>query len=142
MQCPHNQGGDLCALHGTQNSQCVDFSKWEKSKKSAQEIKMPLSIHDKSFGSNDSEYSPFEIKETSSYFDYESEVESFHKKIKDKLTLIEWKIYNFIYIENKNECDTAKLMGYKTSEKNRSPGYKQIKKIKNKIYKIDKDLLD
>lgn len=142
MQCPHNQGGDLCALYGSQNSQCIDFAKWEKSKKSAQEIKMPLSIHDKAFGNNESEYSSIEIKETCSYLDYESEIESFHKKIKGKLTLIEWKIYNFIYIENKNECEAAKLMGYKTSEKNRSPGYKQIKKIKNKIYKIAKDLMD
>ena len=46
---------------------------------------------------------------------------------------IEWKVYGFLYIENLTEEQAAKKMGYKTSEKNRSPGYKQIKNIqKNK----------
>ena len=142
MQCPHHQGGNLCALHTTQNSECADFSKWEKSKKSAQEIKMPLSINDNIFNNGEENSPPIEIRETNSYFDYDTEIESFNKKIKTQLSLIEWKIYNFIYIENKTEYETAKLMGYKTSEKNRSPGYKQIKKIKNKIYKIAQSLVN
>ena len=33
-------------------------------------------------------------------------------------------------------------MGYKTSEKNRSPGYKQIKNIKKSIIKKVKKLLE
>jgi hypothetical protein len=64
-----------------------------------------------------------------------------HGKIQEKLTIVEWKVYTYLYIENKNETEAAKLMGYKTTEKNRSPGYKQIKKIKNKIYKIAKQLV-
>jgi hypothetical protein len=46
---------------------------------------------------------------------------------------IEWKIYENLYIKNLSEEEVAKLMGYKTSEKNRSPGYKQIKNIKKSI---------
>jgi len=46
---------------------------------------------------------------------------------------IEWKVYTYIYIENKNEEQAAKLMGYRTSEKNRTAGYKQIKNIKKAI---------
>ena len=46
---------------------------------------------------------------------------------------IEWKVYNYIYIKNKSEEETAKLMGYRTTEKGRSPGYKQIKNIKRAI---------
>jgi hypothetical protein len=61
--------------------------------------------------------------------------------MKGKITNVEWKVYNYLYIENKDEIETAKLMGYKTSEKNRSPGYKQIKKIKNKIYKLAKVII-
>ena len=34
-----------------------------------------------------------------------------------------------------SEEEAAKLMGYKTSEKGRSPGYKQIKNIKRTIIK-------
>jgi hypothetical protein len=33
-------------------------------------------------------------------------------------------------------------MGYKTSEKNRSPGYKQIKNVKKRIIAKVKDLIE
>ncbi len=36
-------------------------------------------------------------------------------------------------MEYKTEEEVAKLMGYRTSEKNRIPGYKQIKNIKKSI---------
>ena len=65
------------------------------------------------------------------YIDYAVNIEKLHLRMREKLTVVEYKVYNLLYIENKDEIETAKLMGYKTSEKNRSPGYKQIKKIKN-----------
>ena len=37
---------------------------------------------------------------------------------------------------------TAKKMGYKVSDKNKSPGYKQIKLVKKKIITFSKELLD
>jgi hypothetical protein len=49
------------------------------------------------------------------------------------LKTLEWKVYNYLYIQGYSEEKTAKLMGYKTTEKNRSPGYKQIKNIKKSI---------
>ena len=45
----------------------------------------------------------------------------------------EWKIYQALYIDDKSEEDAATLMGYKTNEKNRVPGYKQIKNVKKSI---------
>jgi hypothetical protein len=38
-----------------------------------------------------------------------------------------------LYIQHLSEEQAAKKMGYKTSEKNRSPGYKQIKNLKKSI---------
>jgi hypothetical protein len=61
--------------------------------------------------------------------------------MKGKLSAIDWRVYSLLYVENLDEIEAAKVMGYKTSEKNRSPGYKQIKKIKNKIYKIARQIL-
>jgi hypothetical protein len=44
-------------------------------------------------------------------------------------------------MEGKDEEQTAKLMGYRTSEKNRIAGYKQIKNIKKIIIiKVKKHL--
>lgn len=54
----------------------------------------------------------------------------------------EWMVYNYLYIENLDEEEVAKKMGYKTSEKNRQPGYKQIKNIKKNIVIKVKNLLN
>jgi len=142
LQCKYNQGGNLCALYDVQNSECSTYAKWEVGKKSAFDIRLPVSIHESYFNSSDGTLlSAFDIKDEEPYVDYDHKIKIFHERIKDKLTMVEWKVYSYLYIDNKNETETAKLMGYKTSEKNRSPGYKQIKKIKNRIYKLAKQII-
>ena len=142
-QCKYNQGGNLCELYSIQNSECSDYSKWELGKKSAYDIRMPISIHEKFNNPNgeENQRSTMDIPEFDSYIDYESKIDKFNKTIREKLSQVEWKVYKLLYIDNASEIQTAQEMGYKTSEKNRSPGYKQIKKIKNKIYKIAKNLM-
>ena len=61
--------------------------------------------------------------------------------MKEVLKPLEWKIYDLLYIKNLDENEVAKEMGYKTSEANRSPGYKQIKNIKKSIIKKVKKTL-
>jgi hypothetical protein len=141
-QCKYNRGGDLCSLYGTQTNDCSDYAKWENGKKNAYDIKLPVSIHE-NFNDNDGNVtsSALDIADKYSYIDYDNKIDKFHKKIHEKLTLIEWKVYTCLYIENKSEIETAREMGYRTSEKNRYPGYKQIKKIKNKIYKIGRQIV-
>ena len=55
------------------------------------------------------------------------------KKMKSVLKANEWLVYEYLYIQHLSEEQAAKKMGYKTSEKNRSPGYKQIKNLKKSI---------
>jgi ABC-type Zn2+ transport system substrate-binding protein/surface adhesin len=62
-------------------------------------------------------------------------------KLKDKLKTNEWIVYENLYLKNKNEQEVAKILGYKTSEKNRSPGYKQIKNIKKSIIEKAKEII-
>jgi hypothetical protein len=73
--------------------------------------------------------------------DLEATAKNIHNKMHKVLKPIEWKIYKYLYIEAKNEDQVAKLMGYRTSEKNRSAGYKQIKNLKKSIIlKVKKHL--
>jgi len=53
--------------------------------------------------------------------------------LKKVLKPAEWVVYEMLCLENKKESEVAKVLGFKTSEKNRSPGYKQIKNIKKSI---------
>ena len=48
-----------------------------------------------------------------------------------------------LFVENMSEDEVAKKLGYKTSEKGRTAGYKQLKNMrkffKDKVLKIIKD---
>lgn len=124
LKCSASESEDGCAIYGIQCSRCPLFLNWEKSKKNAHDTKLTLSIENHTKEIND-------IK--SSNMDMESAAKNIHSKMQKVLKPIEWKVYNFLYIEGKDEEQTAKLMGYRTSEKNRIAGYKQIKNIKKSI---------
>ena len=54
--------------------------------------------------------------------------------MKKQLSPKQFTVYSLLFIENKDEEEVAKIMGYKTSEKGRKAGYKQIKNLK-KVFK-------
>jgi len=132
-RCAASDGDMGCTIYGKQSASCPLFKNWLKNKKSAYDTKMPLPLENHSN----------EIQNVfqKDYTDIELAAEKLHKKMKEILKPNEWSIYKFLYIEHKSELEAAKLMGYKTSEKNRSPGYKQIKNVKKRIIqKVKKSL--
>tara|TARA_Y100000593_G_scaffold95087_1_gene199411 strand:+ start:5469 stop:6179 length:711 start_codon:yes stop_codon:yes gene_type:complete len=133
LRCAAAEGDDLCEIYQKQCSDCPLYADWEKNKKSAYDIKIPLPM----------ENHQHETKSLiDSNFDIEENAEKLHKKMESILKPIEWKMYKYLYIENKSEEEAAKLMGYRTSEKNRPPGYKQIKNIKKSIISKVKKVLN
>jgi hypothetical protein len=68
-------------------------------------------------------------------------LEKLNEKMESTLKPAEWKIYEALYINNMSEEEAATLMGYKTNEKNRVPGYKQIKNVKKSIIQKVKKML-
>jgi hypothetical protein len=65
-----------------------------------------------------------------------------HQKLKKILKHNEWVVYEGFYIKNKPEQEIAKELNFKTSEKNRCPGYKQIKNIQKSIIIKAKKILE
>ena len=96
--------------------------------------KMPISLENHS-------QELFYLKSTTS-IDIDKASKLLHEKMEEVLKTNEWKIYKLLYIDMKSDEETAKAMGYKTSEKNRTPGYKQIKNVKKKIIKKARELID
>jgi Fe-S-cluster containining protein len=123
-----------CSIYEEQSSSCPLYKNWEKNKKGSMHAKMPISLENHS-------QELFYLKSTTS-IDIDKASKLLHKKMEEALKVNEWKIYKFLYIDMKSEEETAKLMGYKTSEKNRTPGYKQIKNVKKKIIKKARELLE
>ncbi len=124
LKCAAAESGDLCYIYGKQSESCPLFANWMKTRKQAYDAKLPVSINDHEIEINAAEYSDIDIFAL---------MEKLNEKMKEILKSSEWKIYKALYIDNMSEEDAATLMGYKTNEKNRVPGYKQIKNVKKSI---------
>lgn len=139
LSCPFNLShlsgdGDSCSFTAskTQDSSCPLFAKWEKTKKAAYDIKMAVPIETKEY----------EIKKiTSDPHDIDRATEKLHTEIKKQLNPRHYKVYKMLFIDFKSEEFVAKEMGYKTTEKGRSAGYKQIKNLKKQFKDLAKKIL-
>ena len=130
LKCDAAEGEDLCRIYGKQCSDCPLYKNWEMTKKSAYDIKIPVPLENH-------QQEIFSLSENK--IDLQLNIEKIHKKMEEVLNPLQWKVYELLYIKNLSEEQAAKKMGYKTSEKNRSPGYKQIKNLqKNIILKAKK----
>ena len=133
LKCAAAEAGDLCYIYGKQSEACPLFSNWSRTKKQAYNAKLPVSINDHTYETNSTEYSDIDILGV---------MDKISAKMEEVLKPAEWKIYQALYIEHMSEEDAATLMGYKTNEKNRVPGYKQIKNVKKAIIKKVKRMLE
>jgi RNA polymerase sigma factor (sigma-70 family) len=132
LNCPFNQSGvteeneaGLCGFteSKTQCNECPLYAKWEKTKKSAYNVKIPLALENHSY----------EIKNTNNSFEIELAEKRLHEEMKKKLSEKHYAIYQMLFVESLTDEEVAEKLGYKTSEKNRKAGYKQIKNLKKQF---------
>lgn len=125
-QCPEAEPDEGCKKFGKQCSSCPLFKEWERNKKHAYNLNMPVS------------FESLENCIDTSYTD-SIDIDKFKldldEKMKKFLKPLEWKLYEMLYIKKMTEKQAAKKMGYKSTEENRNPGYKQIKNMQKAIIK-------
>lgn len=142
LSCSFNQNRE--ADHGnelscgftpskTQCAECPLYAKWEKVKKSAYDVKMTVSLENhKNYHFN------FESTKDHDYLDAEYKL---HDLMKQHLTDKHFFIYKMFFIDNLTDDQIAKILRFKTSEKGRKAGYKQIKNLKKMLFLKAQDLL-
>jgi DNA-directed RNA polymerase specialized sigma24 family protein len=133
LSCPFNQSGiaeentvGLCSFteSKTQCGECPLYAKWEKTKKAAYNIKMASALDNH----------VHEIKsQNGTTFELEIAEKRLHAEMKLALSEKHYEIYILLFIKNLNDEDVAKKLGYKTTEKGRKAGYKQIKNLKKQF---------
>jgi RNA polymerase sigma factor (sigma-70 family) len=124
-RCEAAMGEKGCTIYGEQGTDCPLYKNWNKNKKSGLQTKFAISLENHA-------QETFYIANNQT-LDIEISSRNLHKRMEEVLKPHEWMIYKYLYIDNLSELEVAKKMGYKTSEKNRSPGYKQIKNVKKRI---------
>jgi RNA polymerase sigma factor (sigma-70 family) len=141
--CPFDSsiGGEhLCSFtkSGAQDTTCPLYAKWAKSKKSAHDVKIPLRLDAQEY-----ENSSFSVDS----FNVDNAIIKVQKQLKNDLSERHYQIYDMLFIQNKSEEEVAKFLGYKSNEKGRTAGYKQIKNMrkffKEKVISImqNKDII-
>ena len=134
LKCPFNGGGDLCEKNssGKQDNSCVEYADWEKRKKSAYDIKLAVTIENHTnevYGREDG------------FLNIEQATEKISIELKPQLNEKQYQAFRMLFIENHPEEKVAAFLGYKTSEKKRSAGYKQIKNLKKIFQEKVKEIL-
>jgi len=140
LRCPFNLGGDHCEKTGSgiQDSSCADYADWEKRKKSAYDIKLAVTIENHSNEIHQREDENLDISLAT---------EKISRELKPQLTAKQYQAFRMLFVENYPDEQVAIFLGYKSNEKKRSAGYKQIKNLKKifqaKVQQIlrDKDIL-
>lgn len=137
--CYFNCGGDTCKFtpSGYKNSECPEFREWLRKRKSAYEIKKAHSIE-----TEDGEI----LHAGSVEIDYDKFLKRLDPIIKDHvkkgfIPLVTYKIFKMAFMDHRNDEEIAKEMGYKSTEKKRTPGYKIISSHKKTIKDIAKEYL-
>jgi hypothetical protein len=84
----------------------------------------------------------YEIEEKKDNFlDIDSAAKKLSKAIKPHLSSRHFKAFSMLFIENRTEEEVAKFLGFKTNEKKRSAGYKQIKNLKKIFQEKAKEII-
>jgi hypothetical protein len=124
LKCAAAEPDSACSIYGSQDDRCPLYKSWMQKKKSAYDVKMALPLEKHKEQINEVEVSPADI---------ELGIFKLNKKLKEILKPNEWIVYEGFYVLNKSEKEIAEQLNFKTTEKNRTPGYKQIKNIQKAI---------
>jgi len=135
ISCPFNQNKDgdtgienSCGFTSskTQCAECPLYAKWEKIKKSAYNVKMTVSLEN-----HKNYHNSFE---SHIEYNFKNAEEKLHSLMKNHLTDKQYFIYKMFFIDNLTDDQIAKILKFKTNEKGRKAGYKQIKNLKKMLY--------
>mgnify|MGYP003149346990 FL=1 len=126
--------GDDCSMTPTQkqDNTCKLYAKWEKSKKTGLELKLPLSTED---------FVREVTCKQSTDFDFDGSLKRLDLYMEIKLSDTHYVAYRMLYFEDKTEEDVAKFMGYKISPQKRKLGYRQVKNLKKKFLEVALEIL-
>ena len=75
------------------------------------------------------------------HFDISRATFNLHGRMKEMLTARHYFVYKMLFIDGISEVEIAHVLGYKSNEKGRKAGYKQIKNLKNQYKNMAKKII-
>jgi hypothetical protein len=125
LKCAASETDSLCRIYTIQSNKCPLYGAWEKNRRQACAIKIPLPLENHC---DEGEHGLYENPQ-----DIEAAALKIHAYMQKILRPAEWKIYKALFVDGLSEEEAAKLINYRTTEKGRFAGYRQLKKIRKVI---------
>lgn len=135
LKCPFNLGGDFCSFNksGLQDDSCEPFKKWHGKK---------FYIYNLKFACNLEEKVVTDLFSNTIDVNYERSAAKLHEKVMIKLKNEKHlSIYKMLYIDEMNDDEVAKIMGFLPDGDKVNSRYKQLNNIKKKFLEIAKEVM-
>ncbi len=142
LSCPFNTSKGIeitfensCGFTASkiQCNECPLYAKWEKLKKPAFDVKMTVSLEN-----HKNYYMSFQ---STAECDYRKAERRLHGLMKSCLSDKQFFVYKMFFIDCLHDDEIAKILNFKTNEKGRKAGYKQIKNLKKMLYQKAQKLM-
>lgn len=135
LRCKFNDGGDGCSKteSGIQENTCADYKHWEQKKKAAYDIKLAVTIENHSFEMQSKQDNFLDLDKATARL-----ANAMRSHLNDRLFMA----FKMLFIYNKSDEEVALYLGFKTNEKKRAAGYKQIKNLKKLFHTQAKQILE
>lgn len=142
IRCAFNAGDDFCTKtpSGKQCSECPLYRNWERRKKNQHAIHHTLSLEHHGNEANSIQ---------SDFIDIDAKRAVIDQRMKEKLSEVEWKVYQHLIINNGDGKGAAKILGFKQVAKTKGgkkpktyAGYSAILKIKKKFVKMARKIIE
>lgn len=133
LDCPaylgknSNSDGE-CKLYGMCSKACGLYKEWEKTKQSAYNVNLPVTIEDHQ---NQINSRPFEE------LDFDTQIEDLKLKLSARLSETDYGLFCGIYLDNIPELQLIKTLKFSS----KTEGLRRIKDLKNTIVFIVKEIL-
>jgi hypothetical protein len=134
LGCTYNLGCDNCGYtsSGKQCEECPLFANWKQKKEQQYNIKSSLSLED---------HGDEVANVMTDFIDVNKSKEIIDSKIKEKLSVEEYKIYTLLFIQNKTMEEAGKILKLKRASSSHIPGYQNLLKVKKKIITVSRQII-
>jgi len=135
LRCEFNDGGNGCSktVSGIQENSCAEYRSWEKKKKPAYDIKLAVTLENHIYEAQE---------QRDNFFDLEKATDKLSKEMRPHLSARHFNAFRMLFVDKSSEEDVAKYLGFKTNERKRSAGYKQIKNLKKLFQAKAKEIIE
>jgi RNA polymerase sigma factor (sigma-70 family) len=135
LGCTFNLGDDSCGYTESkkQCSECPVYARWKERKEDHYNVAQSLPLENHAQEVSNIQHDTLNIENAKNVID---------TKIKQYLNDYEYRVYDLMFIQNKNPKEVGTILQLKTAKNSDVPGYQILRKYKQKFIELAKQIIE